>query len=62
MTTPLIPLDPMDAEQLPPEDLEVCDHCGGSGAVWDGRDPQTADACPVCKGEGILPEYLGGAA
>lgn len=57
MTT--IPMDPLDVEQLPPVDLAACDHCQGTGAVWDGRDPQTGDVCPVCKGDGVLPEYLG---
>lgn len=56
MSSPVIPLDPVDVEQLPPEDLAACDHCGGTGAVWDGWDPQTAEACPRCGGEGVLPD------
>ena len=54
----LIPMDPADYDtRIPPADLACCDHCGGTGAVWDGRDPQTGDVCPVCAGDGVLPEY-----
>lgn len=55
---PELPPDPVDLANAEPDDIDLCNHCSGTGAVWDGRDLQTADACPVCKGEGILPEYL----
>lgn len=52
-----IPLDPQDLDKLPPADLDVCDHCGGAGAIWPtSGDPQDVEACPVCQGDGVIPE------
>lgn len=55
-----VPIDPLDLDRLPPADLFLCDHCGGTGGIWPtSGDPQDVTDCPVCLGEGVLPEYLG---
>lgn len=50
-----IPMDPADIEKLPPDDLDTCVACGGTGVAWtDSFDPQELEACLVCKGEGVI--------
>jgi molecular chaperone DnaJ len=31
----------------------ACGHCGGSGAVWRGRDTLESGPCPACAGAGV---------
>jgi ribosomal protein L37AE/L43A len=58
----VFPMDPLDVEQLPPEDMEACPSCKGVGAVWPAsNDPQDIWDCSTCGGSGVLP-WLGGAA
>jgi len=56
VNSPLIPMDPMDFEALPPEDLDTCERCDGLGSVITGLDPETGKAvdepCPWCGGTG----------
>jgi DnaJ-class molecular chaperone len=60
MTT--IPMDPVDVEQLPPEDVDACSSCKGVGAVWPAsNDPQDIRDCSTCSGTGVIP-LLGGVA
>ena len=54
-----LPMDPIDEANLPPEDLDQCQRCGGYGVLCPTPDPQDAYDCPVCAGDGVLPEYLG---
>jgi molecular chaperone DnaJ len=30
-----------------------CDHCGGAGVVWRGRDTLESGPCPACAGAGV---------
>lgn len=46
-----LPLDPMDYDRLPPDDLDACMECGGRGFVvvfYDGGDEGDYDQCPNC--------------
>ena len=51
-----MPMDPMDVEQLPPEDLDDCDRCGGQGEVVTRTDPESGrwvtEECLSCHGTG----------
>lgn len=52
----IVPMDPLDVEDLPPADIDVCDRCGGGGEVITGADPVSgrwvAEPCPLCHGTG----------
>lgn len=52
-----LPFDPADLDRLPPDDVAACDHCGGTGGIWVSVDPADVLDCPICAGEGILPDY-----
>lgn len=56
MMPEIIPMDPLDVEDLPPADIDVCDRCSGGGEVVTGVDPTSgkwvSDTCPLCHGTG----------
>lgn len=46
----MIPLDPMDYDRLPPDDLDACTRCNGEGVIfvwgpdgWEDRDCTCVD-------------------
>lgn len=58
-----IPVDPVLLEQLPPADIDKCEHCKGHGVVITGEDPDTGVAvdveCTWCEGTGDRRAPLG---
>jgi hypothetical protein len=46
-----VPLDPLDLDRLPPDDLYTCMECGGLEFVvrYDGDEP-SHEECPTCVG------------
>jgi DnaJ-class molecular chaperone len=60
MSSPVIPLDPVEVENLPPEDVDACPSCKGVGAIWPAsNDPQDIRDCSTCGGTGVMPEPYG---
>lgn len=55
-----LPLDPMDLDRIPPEDIDACPSCQGIGAIWPSSDdPRDVRDCATCDGTGVTPEPYG---
>lgn len=59
-----LPMDPADIEQLPPADIDACEHCDGLGARvvgFDEADRPLDDTCSWCDGSGNRRGWVGAA-
>lgn len=58
------PNDPVDVEDLPPADLDACEHCSGLGLLVVGLDEAERpidEPCTWCDGSGDRRGWAGAA-